>query len=358
MELIDLFEGILRGGAGALCIVLIAQILAPRPITWPAIYGSLFLLGAGIYSIAVLPALLPHLGWFKVPLKAIGIASPGFFWLFVRALNDDNYRFSWVDLLAPAILTGLYLLCTPFPALKSYTLWINLALVSALMAHTIYIVRCCLADDLVASRRQVARTMSWLIPLIALAIFAVELVEIAAEAMKPAGAPIWMRASAAIGMLTVGVILMTSLSSIRKTLLPVSANSANERSDVSGSAAGLSAADRIDLGRIRDLMEDGAYLSPGLSIGELAQQLNLPEHRLRKLINGALGYRNFAAFVNDYRIAEAKRRLAMPDFVHTQITSLAYDLGYGSLAPFNRAFRERAGLSPSEFREQVLSPPQ
>ena len=85
--------------------------------------------------------------------------------------------------------------------------------------------------------------------------------------------------------------------------------------------------------------------------------MNLPEHRLRKLINGALGYRNFAAFVNDYRIAEAKRRLATPDFVHTQITSLAFDLGYGSLAPFNSAFKERAGLSPSEYREQVLSIP-
>lgn len=355
MGYIDLFEGMLRGGAGALCIVLIAQILAPRPLSWAATYGALFLLGAGIYSVAALPAIVPVLGVWLVPLKSIGIASPAFFWLFVRALHNDDYRFSWADLLAPAALTSLYLICKPFPELKSFTMWVNLTLVTALMVHTIYIVRCCLSDDLVDSRRHVARTMSWLIPLIALAIFAVELVEITAEALKPEGAPIWMRASAAIGMLFVGIILMTSLSSIRKTLLPIASNETGKRAEANGAKEGLSAADRIDLGRIRDLMEDGAYLAPGLSIGELAQQLGLPEHRARKLINGALGYRNFAAFVNDYRIAEAKRRLAQADFVHTQITSLAFDLGYGSLAPFNRAFKERAGLSPSEYREQVLS---
>lgn len=358
MELIDLFEGILRGGAAALCIVLIVQILAPRPISWAAIYGALFLLGAGIYSVAALPAIIPLLGLWMIPLKSVGIASPAFFWLFVRALNNDDYRFAWYDMLAPAALTGLYLSCIPFPALKSFTLWFNLALVTGLMAHTVFIVRCCLSDDLVASRRLVARTMAWLIPLIALAVFAVELVEITAEAMRPAPAPVWMRVSAAVGMLVVGAILMTSLSSIRKTLLPMPPDGTGTHADPAGSVEGFSAADRIDLGRIRDLMEDGAYLISGLSIGELAQQLNIPEHRLRKLINGALGYRNFAAFVNDYRIAEAKRRLATPDFVHTQITSLAFDLGYGSLAPFNRAFKERAGLSPSEYREQVLSVPQ
>ncbi|WP_081786483.1 helix-turn-helix domain-containing protein [Kordiimonas gwangyangensis] len=31
------------------------------------------------------------------------------------------------------------------------------------------------------------------------------------------------------------------------------------------------------------------------------------------------------------------------------------DLGYGSLGPFNRAFKERTGLTPSEYRRNVLS---
>ncbi|MEM9999294.1 MAG: AraC family transcriptional regulator [Pseudomonadota bacterium] len=353
MELIDLVEGMLRGGAGALCIVLIVQVLAPRPLTWPAIYGALFFLGAGIYSVAALPTMADALGVWKIPLKAIGIASPAFFWLFVRSLHDDSYRFHWADAVPPTVLTGLYLACIPFPMLKGITMWINLGLVSIMMAHTIYIVRCCLADDLVASRRHVSQTLAWLIPFIALSIIAIEFIEIANSTAEVGGAPVWARMAAAVCLLLVGVMLVTSLSSLRKSLLPTEPN--DKPAISSPGADSFSAADRIDLGRIRDLMEDGAFLSPGLSIGELAQQLALPEHRLRKLINGALGYRNFAAFVNDYRIVEAKRRLALPDFVHTQITSLAFDLGYGSLAPFNRAFRERAGISPSEYREQVLA---
>ena len=54
-------------------------------------------------------------------------------------------------------------------------------------------------------------------------------------------------------------------------------------------------------------------------------------------------------------IEEAKRRLADPKMAREQIVSHAFSLGYASLAPFNRAFRERVGISPTEYREQVLS---
>ena len=36
---------------------------------------------------------------------------------------------------------------------------------------------------------------------------------------------------------------------------------------------------------------DRVYRQDGLTIGALAQQLGLPEYRLRRLINQALGYR-------------------------------------------------------------------
>ncbi|MEM1376421.1 MAG: AraC family transcriptional regulator [Pseudomonadota bacterium] len=355
MTLVYLLEGILRGGAAALCVVAIIHFLSPRPITWPAIYGSLFFLGAGIYAVAALPPIKEAIGVWAIPLKTIGIATPAYFWLFVLSLNDDDYRLTWLCVAGPSILSGLFLLCLPFPEFKSISIWINITIVTLMLGHTVYIVRCCMSDDLVASRRHVSETLSWLIPFIAIAIMAVEFVEVA-DMRLDQGAPGWARMIAAISLITVSIVLATSLTTLRKTLLP-NEFVALHKTDMPSGSQGLAAADRIDLGRIRDLMEDGAYFSPGLSIGDLARQLSLPEHRLRKLINGSLGYRNFAAFVNDYRIAEAKRRLAQPDLVHTQITSLAYDLGYQSLAPFNRAFRERAGVSPSEFREQALSTP-
>ena len=80
----------------------------------------------------------------------------------------------------------------------------------------------------------------------------------------------------------------------------------------------------------------------------------MPEHQLRKLINGALGFRNFSAFLNARRIPDAKAVLADPDNAKRQVLQIALDLGYGSIAPFNRAFKEATGQTPTEFRKTAL----
>jgi len=90
----------------------------------------------------------------------------------------------------------------------------------------------------------------------------------------------------------------------------------------------------------------------GLSIGELAQELRLPEHRLRQAINQDLGFRNFNAFLNRLRLEEVAARLADPAQAGVAVTTIALDAGYASLGPFNRAFREAFGLTPSEFRRR------
>ena len=102
-------------------------------------------------------------------------------------------------------------------------------------------------------------------------------------------------------------------------------------------------------------MEDGAYRHSGLTISALSTSLGHPEHRLRQLINGRLGYRNFSAFLNSYRIPEAQQILADPAQVRKPVLTIALDLGYGSLGPFNRAFKIETGLTPTEFRQQALA---
>ena len=93
-----------------------------------------------------------------------------------------------------------------------------------------------------------------------------------------------------------------------------------------------------------------AYRQDGLTIGTLAQQLGLPEYRLRRLINQALGYRNFNSFVNHYRIAEVKAALADPSQAEVPVLTIALDAGFSSLGPFNRAFKAETGMTPSEYR--------
>jgi len=90
-----------------------------------------------------------------------------------------------------------------------------------------------------------------------------------------------------------------------------------------------------------------------LTIAALAAQLGEQEYRLRRAINGALGHRNFAQFLKGYRLAEVKSALADPAQREVPIITIALDAGFGSLGPFNRAFREAVRMTPSEFRARL-----
>jgi AraC-like DNA-binding protein len=117
--------------------------------------------------------------------------------------------------------------------------------------------------------------------------------------------------------------------------------------------AGLKAQDRQALDRLKALMEDSqVWRREGLTIGDVAREVAVPEHRLRRLINDQLGHRNFAAFLNARRIEAAKALLAQQS--GAAISSLAFDLGYASLGPFNRAFKDATGVTPSEFRRRAV----
>lgn len=101
------------------------------------------------------------------------------------------------------------------------------------------------------------------------------------------------------------------------------------------------------------MMEDQLWRDENLSLGQLSTRLGASEKRLRAIIHHRMGFRNFSSFVNEYRISEAKRRLASEDYKHENIASIAYASGFGSLGPFNRAFKVDTGLTPTAYRAQM-----
>jgi AraC-like DNA-binding protein len=108
-----------------------------------------------------------------------------------------------------------------------------------------------------------------------------------------------------------------------------------------------------DLERLeRAFRNDHIYREGGLSVGSLAAKLNLPEYRVRKLIHEKLGHRNFNTLLHEYRLAEARTMLADPSRNHLPILTIALTVGYQSINPFNRAFKEDKGITPSAFRTQ------
>jgi AraC-like DNA-binding protein len=114
-------------------------------------------------------------------------------------------------------------------------------------------------------------------------------------------------------------------------------------------------ADSVALTRLnRAMTVDRLFTTEGLTLGDLAGKLHLPEYRLRQIINQRLGYRNFNQFLADHRVALAKAKLADPANQNDKIISIAFDVGYGSLAPFNKAFKDLTGLTPSAYRAAAL----
>ena len=96
-------------------------------------------------------------------------------------------------------------------------------------------------------------------------------------------------------------------------------------------------------------------MNEDFSLGKLAKKIIIPEYKLRKIINLELGYENFRDFINRYRIKEAAQRLSKQGNINTKIISIAYEVGFSSLAPFNKSFKRYYKISPSEYRRKKTS---
>jgi AraC-like DNA-binding protein len=55
-----------------------------------------------------------------------------------------------------------------------------------------------------------------------------------------------------------------------------------------------------------------------------------------------------------YRVAEACEILSDAKKANLPVLTVALSVGYQSITPFNNAFRELRGMTPSEFRKQAL----
>jgi len=100
------------------------------------------------------------------------------------------------------------------------------------------------------------------------------------------------------------------------------------------------------------VMQENFYTETQLSIKALAVKISTPEHQLRELINKHMGFRNFSEFLNSYRLPAACKQLEDLTQMRKPILTIALELGYGSIATFNRAFKGKMGMSPKEYRDQ------
>ncbi len=126
-------------------------------------------------------------------------------------------------------------------------------------------------------------------------------------------------------------------------------NTAFEPDDKDKSNEGLNVA-KI---KLDELMESKKpFLNPDLTLNDLAKLLQSNTSTVSKIINEA-NSNNFYDFINNYRIAEFKKRIEMGQHKTKTILAIATETGFKSKSTFNRSFKRINGITPKEYLATV-----
>ena len=94
------------------------------------------------------------------------------------------------------------------------------------------------------------------------------------------------------------------------------------------------------------------YLNPELTLSQLAGDLGISSHFLSQVINEKFGL-NFFDFINGYRVEEFKERTFDPKYSNFSLLGIALECGFNSKSAFNRIFKQKTGLTPSQFKRTL-----
>lgn len=281
------------------------------------------------------------------PLMMLAFPVAGLFWAFVATVFEDRPLTLWA--FAPAALfaiAGLVLALSPPDVGAWIAIGFNLA-AAGLSLHAGYLILRGWRGDLIESRRSLRAAILGFSALFA-------------AGQGAAGVLNWISPNSLWKTLGIGEVY--GAGAVALLALAIGGLFLHGRTALFDPQLAaktlrkprLLTADRLLLADLRAAMADGAWRNEDLTIRGLAEQLGTQEHRLRRLINVRLNHRNFADFLNGYRIEAARARLADPAEAETTVASIAFDVGYGSLSPFNRAFRKITGSTPTVWRAEAL----
>ncbi|MBR0795067.1 helix-turn-helix transcriptional regulator [Bradyrhizobium jicamae] len=344
----------LRGAVVGLFLVVCAVLLLRyTTVHRAASLGAAMGVAGAAYAISTAPFFPTwSFGW-STPFVALGMSCPVILWLWARMLFDEQFVLRPRHAAIWVLMAGLGVV-----ACNGWTSWPGLAATCGRVLASASIAFAVLALAQSAKGWRKAMTIARGRLLVALLIGISSQTVLSASAGL-AGIPnrsTSLTAACALGAFAVISIWMMLF--IPPESQPVVAGANDDCGRASGSLvrANPSAPDRAALRRLEHLMtSERTYRREGLTIGLLAARLGMPEYRLRTLINDGLGHRNFNAFLNRYRIDEAKAALADLGQADVPVLTIALDAGFQSLAPFNRAFKADTGLTPTEFRRRAAA---
>ena len=340
----------LRAGLVALMLFAAALVLRDHWRSLTARLAAALAIGVAAYAVqsswgvAATPPV-----WWQAPIAALSTGNVVVFWLFSRALFDDDFGWqqAYCAVWAVMALAGVLGCFSVLPMGWVITLgtlgFAVLALVQSLSSWR---------ADLVERRRRLRIFIVGAGALYTVANMTPRL--LAAGGVGAAASLADLLALSAIAVVVAWHLVRASGASLLRLPPPASKRVLVEDSQAPDPAPDPAQAPLITA--LQQLMaSERAYRQEALTIGALARQLAVPEYRLRRAINQGLGYRNFNAFLNRYRLEEVKAALADPAQAPVPVLTLALDAGFQSIGPFNRAFKAATGVTPTEFRRTKIA---
>jgi AraC-like DNA-binding protein len=343
-----------RGGAIALLLLLAALSLRDGWRLPAARYAALFALGVAATLVVFAPTLATTRSLWLAPLRVLAFGNPAVFLVVTLALFNDEFALDWRYIGVWLALVALGFWAVYFDAGSRPFLMLN-GLSLACLALAVWPVLAGRAGDLVESRRRLR-----VVFVVSVAAFIAAVIATVTLLHGGLGHPAYGYANA-FGALAMTAFFAMALLSLKPGALFEPPFFTRTGGVAPGrDAASAAPADPREPALLaalnREMAENRAYRDETLNIAGLARRLGVPEYRLRRLINQRLGHRNFSAFLNSYRLDEVMAWLADPSQAEAAILTLALDAGFTSIGPFNRAFKARTGMTPSEFRQQPPRP--
>jgi AraC-like DNA-binding protein len=268
-------------------------------------------------------------------------------WWFGLSLFEDDFSLGWLEWTGMIVMSGLHINYRLIElGLDSYMPWIGgvtiLIISMAMMAHLFYVTIVGRHDDVIESRRRarfffvIALILVTITIIISDRLFYLEF---------PQGLSVF-RAALCLPLVIWGFFWLTRFHPETISFQQVKIPAISEPE--------IDPRDKLLHQNLVEAMQNKqAFAEAGLTIRILAENLKTPEHRLRALINQGMGYRNFSSFLNTYRIEAVKEAMRKPENARIPVLTLAMNVGFNSLAPFNRAFLSITGQTPTEFRASL-----
>lgn len=356
-----LLDAALRGAAVALLLILAAAFARGDRASTTVRIGIVFAIGLVVQLVSSAPtfeASVPRL-W-QAPFVGVSVGNAVLFWLFAQALFDDDFvPKAWHGIVWLAIVAVSARNCAV--GWHADSLAGTVAIDAQRAAPLVFAALAVFASastwraDLVERRRRlrvfiVAIGSCYTVGLLALRFASPDGRLDTASATVDAAALTFLVGVAAAAMLrpaSSDLIAPLSPSRVDETT-PTPVGPARPEPEPRPDPADARLAEALE----RVMRDEHAYRQEGMTLPALATRLDVPEYRLRRVINRHLGHRNFNAFINAYRLDEARVALADPARRTLPVLTIALTAGFQSIGPFNRAFKIATGVTPTEFRQR------